>query len=323
MSDAVEQAWIANFWRRLGAFFLDSLILCVVGFLLGLFLEDYFVKLGDWGRLVGFVIAFPYFAILNSTLGSGQTLGKRVLKIRVVNAQNTTLSLTLSGIRYAILSVPFLLNGAGFGSDQSILSTVFLSIISLAVFGGGLSILYLYLFNRKTRQSLHDIVVGSYVVNVDVEKQETEAIWKVHYGVVALLCIISLVLPGVSFFAQQNQVLEDMLFLQREVLKEPLVSQASVMKGVSNFKMSDEEAKTVTYVNVRAFVTDKNIENETLARELASLVAKSYPEAPGLDLIRVTFTYGYNIGIWSQWYNYYYNFNPAELSEKAVTDHLK
>jgi hypothetical protein len=39
-----------------------------------------FVELGGWGRAIGFPIAAIYFVILNSRIGGGQTIGKRILK---------------------------------------------------------------------------------------------------------------------------------------------------------------------------------------------------------------------------------------------------
>ena len=80
MSEEVQQNWIANFWRRIGALFIDTLILGLVGFLLGLTLESTFVQIGGWGRLIGFVIALVYFGAMNSKLFNGQTIGKKVKK---------------------------------------------------------------------------------------------------------------------------------------------------------------------------------------------------------------------------------------------------
>ena len=68
---------ISGFWRRVGAFLIDSVILGVVGLVLGLFFSQQFVELGDWGRAIGFPIAAIYFAILNSRIGNGQTIGDR------------------------------------------------------------------------------------------------------------------------------------------------------------------------------------------------------------------------------------------------------
>ena len=53
---------IAGFWRRLAAFFLDFLALGIVGVTVGFFFTEEFVRLGPWGLLLGFSVAFAYFA---------------------------------------------------------------------------------------------------------------------------------------------------------------------------------------------------------------------------------------------------------------------
>ncbi len=104
MAEELQQYWIANFWRRVGALFIDTLILGVVGFLLGLAFESTFVQIGGWGRFIGFVIALVYFGVMNSKLTDGQTIGKRLLNLRVVDSENKTISLVRSTLRYIVLA---------------------------------------------------------------------------------------------------------------------------------------------------------------------------------------------------------------------------
>ena len=162
MTEEVKLKWISGFWRRIGALFIDTSILGVAGLVLGLFLESFFVQMGGWGRLVGFTIALIYFGVMNSSIAGGQTIGKKALRIRVVDYSNSPISLGKSVIRYFILAIPFSLNGAQF-SNEAMLSFLMYP-LSLIIYGGLFSILYLYTFNRVTRQSLHDLVVGTVVV---------------------------------------------------------------------------------------------------------------------------------------------------------------
>ena len=66
---------ISGFWRRLLAFLLDGIFIGILGFILGLFLFDFFAQIGGYGRIVGFCIALAYFGLLNSSVGKGQTIG--------------------------------------------------------------------------------------------------------------------------------------------------------------------------------------------------------------------------------------------------------
>ncbi|HSH39809.1 MAG TPA: RDD family protein [Chthoniobacterales bacterium] len=103
---------VAGFWRRLLGFFLDTLLLSVPAFVAGVFLFDQFAALGNWGRLVGLVIALVYFGVLNSSIGGGQTVGKRCFRTRTVDNANHSIDLGRSILRFNVIALPFFLNGA-------------------------------------------------------------------------------------------------------------------------------------------------------------------------------------------------------------------
>jgi uncharacterized RDD family membrane protein YckC len=99
---------VCALWRRSLAFAVDGLLLALLGSAIGVILFNKLSDLGPWGRLVGFLIDLPYFALLESNLGDGHTIGRRLLSLRVVKAQGTNLSLSLS------LSLWSLLQNSGF-----------------------------------------------------------------------------------------------------------------------------------------------------------------------------------------------------------------
>lgn len=53
MTEEVEPKWISGFWRRIGALFIDTLIVGGVGLVLGLFFENFFVQVGAWANALG------------------------------------------------------------------------------------------------------------------------------------------------------------------------------------------------------------------------------------------------------------------------------
>lgn len=67
----------AGFWRRFGATFIDGILL---GLLTGIFVA--LLKAG--GYALGFIVGISYYTYFEGGL-RGQTLGKRVLGIRVVD----------------------------------------------------------------------------------------------------------------------------------------------------------------------------------------------------------------------------------------------
>lgn len=311
MTEELELKWISGFWRRIVALFIDILILGVAGLALGLFLESLFVHLGGWGRLVGFSIALIYFGVMNSSIAGGQTIGKKVLKIRVVDANNSPLNLGKSILRYFILAVPFSLNGAQF-SNEVMLSFIMYP-LSLIIFGGLFSILYLYIFNRITRQSLHDLAVGSYVVNANVEMQAAGKVWNVHLIIVALLFLAATVVPAFTTQLAQSEPFKGMLSVQSALSNDQSVAYATVSTGSSTFSSTNAGTKTTTYVSSQVFLKANNVSDAELARRLAIIVVANYPEALQKDSVRIILTYGYDIGIASSWSNHAHNFNPLEL----------
>ena len=307
----MENIWITGFWKRVGALFIDGLLLGVVGFLLGLALEDYFVQIGGWGRLIGFSISLIYFGVLNSSINNGQTVGKALLKINVVDSSNNNISIAKSFLRYCVLGTPFYLNNARFTED--LLSTPFMYLLSFIIFGGLFSIIYLYVFNRNTRQSLHDIIVGTYVTNKGSEATDIEPIWKIHYLVVALLFVAASVVPYFTTQLAQQEPFVDMLNVRSEVMKEPGVVYANINEGLSTVTSSESVTSETTYITVQAFLASNDISNETIAKDIGKIIINNHKNAKSKNIIIVNLTYGYDIGIWSYWNNHNHQFKSNDL----------
>lgn len=198
-SELPEFLTISGFWRRVGALFIDSMLMGIVGWMIGAAFFDSLARMGDSAKIIGFVIALAYFGIGNSRLTGGQTLAKRWLGLRVVDVSGQTLSLPRSTLRYVVLGLPFFANGLTL-DPQLMMSSVLGYLLSLVVFGGIFSIIYLYIFNRRTRQSLHDLAVGSYVVQVEplAGRAAFPTIWRGHLVTIAVLAVIALSAPLVA-----------------------------------------------------------------------------------------------------------------------------
>ena len=309
--EEVKERWICGFWRRIGALLVDGILLGIFGLVLGLFLESLFVQMGGWGRLVGFAISITYFGLMNSSAFNGQTIGKKWLKIRVVDASNNTISLPKSFLRYSFLAVPFSLNGAQITNE--VLLSYLMYPLSLIIFGGLLSIAYLYVFNRKTRQSLHDLVVGTYVVNEQSESEDVPPIWKAHLAVVGSLLVLALLLPVFTSSLAQTEPFNDLLATQEAINNHYSVTFASVEAGTNTSSVLGGETTTTSYVSTTAILNENIVDDGDLARQLAVTLLKSYPGAQSTDVIVVTLSYGYDIGIASSWHNYSHQFAPGDL----------
>jgi hypothetical protein len=94
---------------------------------------------------------------------------------------------------------------------ESFLYPVGFYLLSLFLFGFGLSIVYLFVFNRNTRQSLHDIIAGTYVILKNIESPETiKPIWSVHYIICGILIVLALFAPIFVGQLSQNEFFSEL-----------------------------------------------------------------------------------------------------------------
>jgi len=311
MSDAIDSgppAQLAGFWRRLGAFVLDCLILGLVGLALAFTVYDQLAHLGVWGRLFGFALALAYFGVSNSKLTSGRSVGKLALGIKVVDKDGTPLSVGKSFLRYVALAIPWFLNGAPF--PASVLFSFWLYVISLAVFGAGLSILYLFIFNRPSRQSLHDLLVGSFVVRSDaIGPVGAAAPWRGHLMVCAALFLAAAAVPVFTSRLAQSETFGPLLMVHRVVSAEPWVAHAEV-----NRSLSLTSKDVVRHLSIVAHIRDPAVDDADRAMRLGRLAFGAHEFVRDLTVVQVTLVHGFDIGIASSWRSHSHNFAPRDLA---------
>jgi uncharacterized RDD family membrane protein YckC len=301
---------IAGFWRRLVAFAIDVILLGIAGMILGALFFEPFARLGAYAQLIGFAIALAYFGICNSRIGRGQTLGKRWLGVRVVDAHDQWLSLPRSLLRYTVLGLPFFIGHLPIGS-QSVSTTPFDYLWALLISGSMLSTVYLYVFNRRTRQSLHDLVVGSYVEHFDGATQPAPfpVMWRGHLVALAVVAVIALSGPWLSSRWAQSKTFADFLPLYQTLSTQPHVMKVQVISGWSFF--NDDNATHSLQSSLR--LDGPMIEDAAMAKRIAQLMAKADPNIANEDSVVVTLVYGYDMGIASGWKKHGYSFKPGEL----------
>jgi uncharacterized RDD family membrane protein YckC len=124
----------AGFWIRVVAFIIDSVILYVVNLIVGAVLSPSTAGRTGIQTLLG-IIYFTYFWSASS-LWPGQTVGDKLLSLRVVRTDGSDLSIVQALIRYVGLFVSFLV--------------IFIGVIWVAF--------------DPNKQGWHDKIAGTYVV---------------------------------------------------------------------------------------------------------------------------------------------------------------
>jgi uncharacterized RDD family membrane protein YckC len=284
---------IGPFWLRLLAFAVDSLILGVLGLAIGKALPYTLSELGPWGRVVGFSIGLLYFACFDSSIGNGQTPGKRLVRLRVADAHGNTISFGKSIARFTVLAAPFFLNGIPLPITRTPWTITFL--LGLSVFGVGGATLYLLVFNRNTRQGLHDLSVGSYVVNAaETGELQSKPIGRIHWVIVGLIFAIAI---AAGVFANRlatrgifPQLLQDI----RLVEQIDGVQQAGAFE--STFLSASDDSRTRTLV-INVSLRKDSADPEALADQIARLIIQNNQNIQDYDLIRIVLIRGFDIGI--------------------------
>ena len=289
---------VAGFWYRLAAWFIDSLILGLIGQIVALALSSLLFQIGPYGRPIGWLLILPYFGILNSRIGGGQTVGKRVLKIAVRNGANEPIGLARSLGRIALLTLPNLFNGWALPIFEL---PVLAWVVSLLVFGLGGAIFYTMVFNRKTRQGIHDLVFGTYVVhlvgNPILALPQTARIHRLVVGAwIALVAVAMLVLSVLTPSIVSSEPMASVLKVHGALKSDERFFSASVMDSVSF--VSNQGSSHTLVINVWYRGNPGNDEKEAI---IASVVRTAFDHAATTidtyDGIRVTVTSAYDIGV--------------------------
>jgi uncharacterized RDD family membrane protein YckC len=308
---------ICGFWRRILAFGIDGLLVGLFGIILGLFFSGFFERLGNRGPLLGFFISLAYFGIFNSSKGDGQTPGKRFLQIRVVDREGKTISVRDSLARSAILGAPWFL-----GSNllpQSLQDSWFGTGVGFLFSGVAVAIIYLYVFNSATRQSLHDLIVGTFVVeSASSGRVEVTPIWRAHVYIAAASAMI--VLLGGPLAAKRFSEagpFPELLSIQRAVGQMDNVASVSVATN----RQFGSATSTTLIVTVQW--NPPPGEEEKAVAQVAARVLATDPRAASYDFLSVRRMTGYNIGIAHSTRTYYFNFTPAQWQQKIRDASIK
>lgn len=285
---------VGSLWRRIVAALIDSILVGIAGIVIALPFFDFFSRLGAWGRLMGFCLAVPYFVVLNSRVGKGQTLGKRAMHLQVVTASGEPISVSKSFVRYLVLSAPFFLNGLTLPITRT--PKIVFYLLSIVVFGLGAITIYLVLFNRRTRQGVHDLAAGSYVA--DAEKSGALAvhpIWRGHWVVLGVLVVVAIIGGKILEFKLTRIADFPAMLSDARVVEDIDHVQSAGVSDLTWTPWSSAEKKTIYVVNV--FWSGEQNQEEALANQVASRILENNPHVGDRDRLRIVIIRGYDLGI--------------------------
>ena len=281
-------------FKRALALLIDYMILGIIGLILGLFFEDFFVSMGKYGTLIGTVIAISYFSIFQSKIGDGQSLGKMAINSKVTDLNGEYLSFNKSFLRafilvFPIMNIEFLASGKGM--------IVMMSIVSLLM----LASMYLVIVN-KSRRCLHDLIIPSVVVYQSVSSIELEeSNDRTYIKIIPLSILVAL---GLGMGLYQTFVATELSPLLSA--KDKIENQEGVI-GVNRIESSVTTNYTTNSPNntFSSIAVTVRIDDMIEASDVDSdyfgtvhdIIKEEVPEYKNADVILITLYYGYNIGI--------------------------
>jgi len=284
---------VAGFWRRIVAFFLDGLVLGAAGQAVAWSFSPLWYRIGPYGRLLGFFLALVYFGVLDSRIGRGQTPGKRVLKVALRDATGESIGVGRSMLRTLIWLAPVTLNGW----TLPIMSNVVVSgVAGVVLFGVGGAVVLTMVFNRRTRQGIHDLLTHTYVVHTDGWPVEALPVagrlpWVLAGSALALS--IALVPIGGILASRSNTPLQEMLAVQRTLQGDGRFFSTSVMD--QSFFEGGGETTRVLRIQVWFKGKPTDAERTAVLNDLAA-AALTLDDVDRFDLLRVDVMSAYDLG---------------------------
>lgn len=286
------------FGRRIAALAIDLIILAIIGYTLSLVGKEIFVELGIHGVLFGWLISTTYYAILNSKIGKGQSLGKKAMHLEVVKVDGSLLTVKEGIVRSLLFTTPFFL----FNYIQNLL---YLPIVS-SVFGAlniayYVGLFYFFIVNSD-RRTVHDLFAQTLVKFQHKGMDELVSISKtkiyIYVGIVSF--ILGGFVTAYLTFRDTTNALTEVVEANQEVLGE-LALEVYELDQVIRVESSKIHVTVETEIGIviEAWVNqDTNSEEAKIIYEkiMDILITKKF-NINRIDYSEIVLKYGYDIGI--------------------------
>lgn len=310
-------------WRRVLALVIDVAVILIIGRVLGTFFGPRFSSMESHEGLVGAAVIIIYFWLLNSKLSNGQTPGKWLLRIRVVTATGMPPSILRAFLRIIVLFIPLFVICDGVEAIRPEWYRYYYFAITTIFMGGLGTIVYLALFNYTTRQSLHDIICGTYIVRTKgIPCIPTRRPWRGHWVIVGGVVLASAVISfAVSSIMPVGPAQRDIENIERAIKNNSNYNSVlayrpfppAALPNTGSGGAINRNSNDIMMVNVTVQQPPSDYAKE--AARIAQIVLDKYPDARDIYTIDIYVSHGYDIGIYSSWYTWHESKTPDEWTE--------
>jgi uncharacterized RDD family membrane protein YckC len=276
-------------WRRLMAFIVDLIITGLPLWAVGLVFFEAMSDLGNSGVLIGWAVVLAYFGYFDSALGDGRSPGKHATGIVVVGSDGTLLPPIRAVARAFVVTAPIFLTSLSVGTVNSV-TTILVGLLGSAL---SCTTVYLTLFNRRTGQAWHDLLVGAVVLRAGRPLPVLPPIWRWHWAVVAAILLLGMWNAAVDLLSGE---VDEGAVVAREVERLPFVRAAEVAaKGTTCDTCKDRRTTKVVSVNV--LLRRQPADRDAALRQVVDAVFASGHPIVNEGRLRVVFVRGFNFGV--------------------------
>ena len=299
---------LASRKRRFFAFSLDMALISLIGYLSSFLFEDFYMKLGNYGKIIGATVVLIYFGIFDSKLGKGQSIGKKLLKIKVVNKNSEYISVLNGFIRSLWLFTVTLFNG--FSLDNSKYFPIII-IVGTILFSIILGEIYFFIFNKRTIQSLHDLYSNTFVVSTASEGEIEYKNNKKTLYCSAIIPVLILTLTVYVNIRTKETFLGDYLRIIDLIQEDIPVHQTTISKNFSIVKTTSGSTRQ-NYVILNTYKDNKSDDDKEIAVRIAGKAFDNDFTIKDDEIFSIVISSGFNIGIANKNKNQRFNGTTAQ-----------
>jgi hypothetical protein len=190
---------------------------------------------------------------------------------------------------------------------SALLPTLWIYPLSLVLFGGLVSIVYLMVFNRLTRQGPHDWICHTFVARLESDPQRPEPIWLGHSVVVGFILVLALALPAAVLQSNIAEAHPDLTRSEEQLMRQDGINRVQMVRV--NAGRGDVEN---SFTSVQVMLTDNQVNDEDLAASIAERLLQENDRVRTQGPLMINLTYGYDIGIFSRWDSQMHRFNVED-----------
>ena len=232
------------------------------------------------------------------------------MEIQVVDINGNTIGVGKSFLRALILSFPYFTYNL---SIPGLADTSFISVVkTIGLLSIIIGVVVIYIFNKQTRQSLHDLIIGTYVAKTE-ERDEPIAIPGVTKTPFYVFGGFLVLLIGIGIYSVNSNGVQNLSGIYTKVSKIDGVISANVNERTIFFNGT----KTLVYettLSVKALPND-DLENDKIVRETARTILNDVSNINSFNAITISLNRGFNIGIASHNTAKTVSYSPGEWRE--------